>query len=76
MALFKRTRRPLPGPDAPLPEHLDAILRGAEGSVEALVRALASRRLWVAVRELPQQLHGRDLLVTEPVQVAMLSSRL
>ena len=52
MPLFGR--KPLPGPDAPLQDHLAAIGAGRDGSVEAFVRALAARDLWLAAAELPE----------------------
>lgn len=74
MALF--TRKPLPGPDAPVVDHLDAIARGHDGAVEALVGALAARTLWVAVRELPEELYGKEVVVTEAVELQLLGSTL
>ncbi len=56
MRLFRRSPAPpvlLPGPEAPVEEHLDAILAATPGAVYALVRALAARPLWQACRNLP-----------------------
>jgi hypothetical protein len=57
MGLFRRTRReqaPLLPPEAPVEEHLDAILASRPGAVYALVRALAARPLYQASRGLPR----------------------
>ena len=51
MPLFGKKQ--LPGPDAPLADHLAAIGAGRDGSVEAFVQALAARDLWLGAAELP-----------------------
>jgi len=71
-----RKREPL-APDAPLPDHLEAIAAGRDGAVEAYVRALAARTLWVGLAQLPAGLQpGDSVELTADVEVALLGSTL
>lgn len=75
MPLFRRP--PLPGPDAPIEEHLDAIAAGREGAVPGCVRALAARDLWTAVAELPPGVSpGQAWTVTEATSLPFLTTTL
>lgn len=75
MPLFRRS--PLPGPDAPIEEHLDAIAAERAGAVHAYVRALAARDLWTAVAELPPGVGpGQAWTPTEPTAMPFLTTTL
>jgi len=73
MPLFRRS--PLPGPGAPVDEHLDAIAAGRPGAVPAYIRALAARDLWVGAAELPAGIGpGEAWTVTEPITLPLLTT--
>ena len=63
MPLFGKKQ--LPGPDAPLADHLAAIGAGRDGSVEAFVQALAARDLWLGAAELPEGRQPGDRWTSE-----------
>ena len=65
MPLFRRKpEEPLPGPDARIELHLDAILAGRDGAVPAYIRALAARDLWVAAQQLPDGVRPGEAFTT------------
>lgn len=76
MGLLRR-RPPLPGPDAPLEEHLDAFAAARPGAAGALVRALAARDLWQAAREQPAGIPPhQEVVLQEDLPLELLTTTL
>lgn len=75
MGLF--SKKPAPGEDAPLADHLADIRAGRERGLPGLVNALAARPLYVGVRELPPgAVPGQLWTVPAPTTVQMMTTEL